>query len=364
MKKLFFALFALFSLNTFSQRLDISYQDIWFDNKWDDLGVFKSYYGSSGNLDSILSFSVGDSAPYDKLFNTYTLSGRIASTLNIRYNTSRQRWENRKKIAYTYDEVNFSEIELTESFNNGNWVNERRVVRKFDFDSRLLSETIEEWEQNTWRFTKKTEYYYKSPNLKGLFNFVWNQINNSWDTVSEKKDFLKPGVGILESNLLIKNNSVWTNTERTVFGYNTNGFVDTVIIFQNDSSNWKFKDRNYYTYGPNGLEAITYQNYWGFQGEWGNWMRRRYEFNQALSHNSRINNSIIVFPNPANKWVKIKLEEDKNSIEIYDLKGDLVLNDFSDKGEKELDISKLSSGLYLLRIQNASGILSHKLLVK
>lgn len=120
MKKLFFALFALFSLNTFSQRLDISYQDIWFDNKWDDLGVFKSYYGSSGNLDSILSFSVGDSAPYDKLFNTYTLSGRIASTLNIRYNTSRQRWENRKKIAYTYDEVNFSEIELTESFNNGN----------------------------------------------------------------------------------------------------------------------------------------------------------------------------------------------------------------------------------------------------
>ena len=163
---------------------------------------------------------------------------------------------------------------------------------------------------------------------------------------------------------MIKNNSVWTNTERTVFGYNTNGFVDTVIIFQNDSSNWKFKDRNYYTYGPNGLEAITYQNYWGFQEEWGNWMRRRYEFNQALSQNSRINNSISVFPNPANKWVKIKLEEDKNSIEIYDLKGDLVLNDFSDKGEKELDISKLSSGLYLLRIQNANGILSHKLLVK
>lgn len=367
MKKLFFALFALFSLNAFSQRLDISYQDIWFDNTWDDVGIFKSYYGSSGNLDSILSFLPDESTPYDKEYHTYTLSGRKASILYIRYNTSRQRWENFLKISYTYNDVNFSVIELTEYFNNGNWENEARVVRNYDFDSRLLKETFEEWNQNSWRFTKKAEYYYKSPSLKGLFNFVWNQVNNSWDTASEKIDILNPGVGILESNLLIKNNSVWTNSERTVYGYGSNGVSDTVTTFQNDSSSWKFKERYYYTYGSNGLEAITYQSYqitWGGQLKWVNWIRRRYEFNQALSQNSNINSSISVYPNPANQWVKIKFEEDKNSIEIYDLKGDLVLNDFSDKGEKELDISKLSSGLYLLRIQNASGILSHKLLVK
>jgi hypothetical protein len=63
------------------------------------------------------------------------------------------------------------------------------------------------------------------------------------------------------------------------------------------------------------------------------------------------NRLLFLYPNPANDVLNIDFDGcSMNSIVIYNLKGSLVLNDKS--GKKRLDISALSPGLYLLKLNN------------
>ena len=58
------------------------------------------------------------------------------------------------------------------------------------------------------------------------------------------------------------------------------------------------------------------------------------------------NSSVIVFPNPANSYIKIKSDNEIVSAEIYDLTGKTVLRTTDDS----IDVSALPDGFYLLKV--------------
>lgn len=71
--------------------------------------------------------------------------------------------------------------------------------------------------------------------------------------------------------------------------------------------------------------------------------------------NFQTNESVKIFPNPVNNVVYFDNEKVKlNSIEIYSITGKMVLktNFNSFKKEQKIDVSKLKSGLYFLKINN------------
>ncbi|NVO02890.1 MAG: SBBP repeat-containing protein [Bacteroidetes bacterium] len=63
-----------------------------------------------------------------------------------------------------------------------------------------------------------------------------------------------------------------------------------------------------------------------------------------------------LFPNPANESISIELlnllSAVKNNISIYDVQGQILIEKFFQSAKTEIDISNLSSGIYIVKIQN------------
>lgn len=80
-------------------------------------------------------------------------------------------------------------------------------------------------------------------------------------------------------------------------------------------------------------------------------------------------NSLWIYPNPVKEAKKITISHDLNEtqmldIYIYSAEGSLVKQSTIDYNNTfELDVSSLSSGLYVIRITNGKNIISMKLIV-
>lgn len=69
-----------------------------------------------------------------------------------------------------------------------------------------------------------------------------------------------------------------------------------------------------------------------------------------------------IYPNPATSYITIAEDININTVEIYNLTGQLVLTQTNI--EKEINISSLSEGIYMLKIADINGNLSHSKLIK
>lgn len=85
-------------------------------------------------------------------------------------------------------------------------------------------------------------------------------------------------------------------------------------------------------------------------------------YNVGALSNQDFNNSLKfkMYPNPANSILNIDIDSEVKQVEIYSLQGQKV---FSGK-EKNIDISNLSSGMYMVRVQDIDGGTATQRLVK
>lgn len=70
---------------------------------------------------------------------------------------------------------------------------------------------------------------------------------------------------------------------------------------------------------------------------------------------------LTIFPNPANDQLKIQLSEPIEKLEIWSVNGTLVMK--KEVPEKEIDVSSLRSGFYLIRAQTAKKQLTGKVMI-
>jgi hypothetical protein len=76
-------------------------------------------------------------------------------------------------------------------------------------------------------------------------------------------------------------------------------------------------------------------------------------------------NSIIIFPNPAKEQLVIQLStNDKINTKIYDCLGILLQTDVLLPNKKEIQIEKLSSGIYILQIEYSNTIAVQKIIIQ
>jgi len=73
--------------------------------------------------------------------------------------------------------------------------------------------------------------------------------------------------------------------------------------------------------------------------------------------------SVSIYPNPTSSTVMIKAEGTYDYI-IVDLAGNVVMNDKNIAGAVQLDINHLSSGIYIIQMNNAHSAETHKLIVE
>jgi hypothetical protein len=86
---------------------------------------------------------------------------------------------------------------------------------------------------------------------------------------------------------------------------------------------------------------------------------------QVLSiDNNFVNNSVAIFSN--NRTLHIKgLDNSKNEVSIYNLLGKQIDNKlFISPGNKTIDLTKLSTGVYIVKLENAFGFVSKRIILE
>uniref|UniRef100_UPI00375224C1 T9SS type A sorting domain-containing protein n=1 Tax=Flavobacterium sp. TaxID=239 RepID=UPI00375224C1 len=78
---------------------------------------------------------------------------------------------------------------------------------------------------------------------------------------------------------------------------------------------------------------------------------------QSLNNSSfEKDNSISVYPNPANSIVNIKANSNLKSIELYDVQGRILQTKLVNVTNEIIDISNQSNGIYFLKITSDDGV--------
>ena len=75
-----------------------------------------------------------------------------------------------------------------------------------------------------------------------------------------------------------------------------------------------------------------------------------------------LDNSISIYPNPANEFVNITSNNTIKSVQLYDVQGRLLQTQIIDEVQTAINISEKSNGIYFLKITSEKGIKVEKLI--
>lgn len=86
---------------------------------------------------------------------------------------------------------------------------------------------------------------------------------------------------------------------------------------------------------------------------------------QALGiDENELDNSVVLYPNPATSLVSIKADSPIRSIQLYDVQGRILVTSLVDESETSFDISGYSTGVYYVKITTDKGSKAEKLIKK
>ena len=81
----------------------------------------------------------------------------------------------------------------------------------------------------------------------------------------------------------------------------------------------------------------------------------------SSSNFSQNNLEVKLYPNPVRDILNIEIENDIQSIEIYNIQGQKVLS----SNQKQINVSDLATGMYMVRIQDIdNNIATKKIVIK
>ncbi len=75
-------------------------------------------------------------------------------------------------------------------------------------------------------------------------------------------------------------------------------------------------------------------------------------------------NNINIYPNPSNGIFNINLENTDNTIEIYNINGQLILSQKANDSNTTIDLSSQAKGVYFVKITSEQNVYNNKIIIK
>ena len=82
---------------------------------------------------------------------------------------------------------------------------------------------------------------------------------------------------------------------------------------------------------------------------------------ESLSTKSYLLSPIVIYPNPTSKFLNITTKDEISKIDIFDLNGRKMS---VENPNKQIDVSYLSTGIYLVKIYSIKGQITKKIVVE
>lgn len=343
-----------------------SYQSIWEDNSWnlsskdtliynDVENTFERIYSAYTNNSWAITSSIFEQ--YDE-FQNVTLELRsqwvdesfivvsqkeffyyeniLDSLIESYYNGVEMILDS--KQFYFYDENGFLIMIKYYSWNFDNWV-ESTVV---DYENNATGNVLIQWHINNNDTVIKIEYFYNALNIDTLILGSRKDSNNIFQPEVKEIYVYDDAGNLIEFNLEYFENETW---ELFIF-QSTIHDIDELA-----------SDYNYPKYWIESFELVNlmteFTQLWKIDSAVYN--DTKFVFNYSLidgidKHEAA---SIRVYPNPASHQITIENPVIPNaSIEVYNLSGVLLYNEFQQGTEVKIDLSPFPAGNYIVRVFN------------
>lgn len=147
---------------------------------------------------------------------------------------------------------------------------------------------------------------------------------------------------------------IWTATGGM---QNLNTYMtDTLGISNGDNQVWS----------ANGMsENGKYITGWGINfatSQWGDSFTFRLQLPDALGTGEFESNNTTVYPNPVNNTLNIGGTDSIDSVEVYNVRGQLLLSDKSPNSITTIDMSSLAKGIYFVKTYSGNLSKTHKVI--
>ncbi|WP_435415987.1 T9SS type A sorting domain-containing protein [Polaribacter aestuariivivens] len=391
MKKITFLLFACFTISIIGQDKLTSNVNQYYDGvNWVNNSRSTYIYDANNNLTEEAYFSWNSiNASWDlNARETYTYNSQnkiITDTYedldssgnpedgfrtNYTYNSNNQIiesidqekinnvWVNEHRNTFTYTNNKITGL-LSEEWNGSSWVlvtegSQRdassRVVIKYGSNNLVSEYTYEEWNGSSWDLDGRDTYSYNSSN-KAIEN-----ISQDWNGTSYvnnyKAEYTYDGNGnlILEKDFDFENGT-FTNSYEESYTFDTSKLMSTIIN--------PFKDKT-------GFAALTGEDQQFVNkitgSSTGNNDRTIYYYNGATASVEDFTAlNFKAYPNPTNGIFTIDTANfEVERIDLFNILGKKVFS----TNQKQVDITSLSQGFYLLKVQTKEGKVASKRIIK
>jgi len=228
-------------------------------------------------------------------------------------------------------------------------VNDTRTTYTYDANGNKLTLLFELWQANAWVNISRGTYTYDANGNRLTFLHEEWQINawvNDW---RETYTYDANGNRLTDLREEWENNA-WVNDWRRTYTYDANGNSNTGKYEKWQSGNWE--PGNYFLNLYSEQQNIFYVNAYRYEASF-------VSFISGIESIHGDNSWLTVYPNPSKDIITI--ESDKNvHIEIINTQGQVIENVNNPNTKITVDVSKLSSGIYIIKAKTDKGIATKK----
>lgn len=314
-------------------------------------------------------------------------------------------WKLEIKRSYTYNSANKLTEILIQYWEGGQFSDVYKHIFTYNLSGQIVELLSEEWDEFGNSSVIKTEYFHNNSLLSYWISYVQN--GSEWINY-QRSTFSYTGILIQESVLEDWDETQWDIKSRTLVTYNANNKVTSIATENWDGSIWTEFSRNNFELDANGNrltdvtidkgsiqskkeysydftvpmsnfahpfkdkigagyfeDVMPYYNkllsyeYSVSTGEAGVYQIRSrtiYNYNSSLLNTNDLKMSHLkISPNPSGDFITIAGLKKQEKIIIYNISGAKVLEKNIAAAET-IDIRSLSSGLYIIRLENGQSL--------
>ncbi|WP_452222747.1 T9SS type A sorting domain-containing protein [Lacinutrix chionoecetis] len=296
------------------------------------------------------------------LTTTYNANNLFETNVNQTWNSTTNMWEDSFKSEFEYDGNN-NPITITNfAYVSNAWIPVDRLLQTFTANNLYLTSTAQNWDGSSWVDSTRAEFTY---NANNTLDIVYNYVKSGSNWVNNTRvTNMYSGNLIFQKETSQWDGSNWINNSLTTYTFDSNNFLINQLEQTWNGTVYEDQQRVLRTNNADGnpTERIT-QNY--LSGSWTNATRdtRTYPPCATLSVEDFEDSILKVFPNPVLNTIHITSHK-KGHLLFLDLNGRTLLTTTINTGNNTVDIGKVQSGVYVLKIKIEKSILTRRVIVK
>jgi hypothetical protein len=300
-----------------------------------------------------------------KVENSYNESDSLITEVTSYWNSNDNSWMGFNKYEFTYDTTTVTRWYYSWNSTTSAWNLSSRRETTCDMNGRTILEIYHKYDAiaDIWTGTAKNVTVYDGHgNQTSAISYTWDPIGNNWlemEKTETQFDVDDRTIQLITSTWNTET-MAWEDTYRWDVTYNANGDRETTSDYDYEYSAG-YRTEN--IFNGDGIE-ISFKQYEGWFDNWTLYGKGYYYWTPAaVTGTDDIHpdkGTISIFPNPVRGSFRAEGFEGKATIYIYDLSGQIVLNQEITR-DQEIDIHSLPEGVYIAKVCSSAGYQQLKL---